>query len=255
MKTLFVHFSLRSPYTFAIALLFAAGALLTSCNKNDDEPGQENLITEDDALDVIEGAMIVPSEGLGAEVESAIYLADEYAEKTITGNPCGETFDSTTMRSVNYPNLTASYTSTWEWTVICNNANIPSALDLSRTAAGTYETARLLSDDSAGSTLNVSNLILGDNYVINGGYGRQGSQESKVRNHSAFSSLLTVDVTDLNVDKGTHSIQSGAATFTLTLTLSGPQSGSQTFEGSIVFNGGGSATITINGNSYTVDWF
>ncbi len=253
MKTLFAKSSQRFSFAVMMALLLSSGALFTSCNKEDNEPRQQEKLTEEDALDVVEGAMMAGTEGLGAEVESAVYLADEYAEKSLTGNPCGETFDSTVVRSISNASLTASYTTSWEWTVLCNNANIPSALDYSRTAAGNYETARMRSDDSAVSAWNIGNLILGDNYVLDGAYTRQGSQESKVRNQYGFSSLFTMEIDELNVDKGTHQIQSGIAGFTLTLT--GPEGNSQAFEGDVVFNGGGNVTIIINGNSYTIDLF
>lgn len=226
---------------------------LSSCKKDAGEnPALNAEISEEEAAAVVEGAVAARSQGLGAEMEDALYLAGEYAEKS-GSNPCGEPFDSTMTRSVDNANLTASYAVSWSWLVSCNALQIPVAIDYQRNIEGSYETARLISDDEAASNWAISNLIQGEHYILDGTYTRQGSQQSKVRDQNSFYSSLLIEVDSLHVDKGTRQIQSGTAGFTLTIT--GPGSNSQTFEGAIAFNGDGSATIIINGNSYTVNLY
>ncbi|MCB0549696.1 MAG: hypothetical protein KDD19_19140 [Phaeodactylibacter sp.] len=239
---------------FTLALLMAISMSLSACNKNaEDTPEPTPQISEEEAAAVVEGAVTARTQGLGAELEDAIYLADEYAEKSGNGGPCGEPFDSTLTRSIDTANLTASYTVNWSWLVNCNTLNIPTAIDYQRAATGSYETARMSSSDSANSNWSISSLIQGPNYVLDGTYTRQGSQQSRVRNQNSFSSTLLIEVDNLNIDKGTRRIQSGIAGFTLTIT--GPGNNTQTIEGDIVFNGNGSATIIINGNSYNVNLY
>lgn len=252
MKT--YAFMMNTPNRFfTLAFVLFLGMSLSACNKNrEDSPTPDATISEEEAAAVVEGAVTARTQGLGAEIEDALYLADEYAEKD-GGNPCGEPFDSTLTRAVDNANLTASYTISWAWQVSCNALDIPVAIDYQRTATGNYETARMISGDNAGSNWAISNLIQGPNYVLDGTYTREGAQQSKVRNQYSFASSLLIEVDNLNIDKGTRRIQSGIAGFTLTVT--GPESNEQTFEGDIVFNGNGTATIIINGNSYTVNLY
>jgi len=51
--------------------------------------------------------------------------------------------------------------------------------------------------------------------------------------------------------KPDRTIESGTATFTLTGAT--PKKGNFSFAGSLVFNGNGTATLTINGTAYSID--
>ena len=87
---------------------------------------------------------------------------------------------------------------------------------------------------------------------MNGAYTRNGSQESKIGQQNSFTSTLTITASNLLVDKSTQEINGGTASFT----LEGSGSGGTniTYTGSIVFNGNQSATLTLNGNSYPLNW-
>ncbi len=233
-------------------MLAAFAILATSCNKETEEP--QNVLNEDEIVAVVEGALLSDTDGLAAQSEDAVYVAEQYTTKdALGGGPCGETKDSTVNYSYSDARITAAYTSTFVWTLNCNNASIPQSLDFDRTANGNYETARMISNDNATGDWLVENIVLGANYVINGTYVRQGTQTSKVRNLNAFSSNLQVVLDDLNLDKGTHRIVSGIASFT----LSGSGTGGRSFsyDGDLVFNGNGSVTIIVNGNSHTIDLY
>jgi hypothetical protein len=233
---------------------FALGTLTTSCDKEATDTTPENLKqpTEEDAVDAMTGALQASTEGMAQEIDATADLAESYTEKS-GGSPCGETFDSTFVRSVNETNITAEYAFTWEWSLDCNAADIPLGLNLATTSSGTYETARMLSQDASSSTWTVDSLFTGANYVFNGTFERTGAQESKVRNQNVFTSVITIEVDDLNIDKGTKQIKSGIAEATIVITGSGGNT--QTFSGDLVFNGDGSVTLIINGNSYTIDLF
>lgn len=231
--------------------VFTMAALWTgACNKPTDEP--EDILNDDEIVALVEGALVADAEGMAQEASDAVYVADQYTTKTLLG-PCGQTTDSTVTRTFNYPQITGAYSTTWTWTVNCNNFQIPTSIDYGRIATGNYETLRMISADSEDSDWTVDNLISGANYILNGVYTRQGSQTSKIRNQNTFTSDLDISVTDLNVDKGTRRIVSGNATFI----LSGSGTGGNTFnyEGSLVFNGNGQVVITVNGHSHTIDLY
>lgn len=235
---------------FYAATLLIVSLIAGACNKEENKPAATP--SEEEAVAVVEGAFIADSEGLSKEVSDAVYVADQYTVKTVTG-PCGQAFDSTVVRSYTTARVTANYTTSWAWTVNCNNLGIPASVDYNRTAQGSYETMRMLSNDNAAGQWMVDNLVTGENYVLNGSYTRQGTQTSKVGNHNNFSSTLTVSASDINVDKGTRRISSGTASFTLAGTASTGESFS--FQGSAIFNGNGEVVITINGHTYTIDLY
>ncbi len=239
--------------TLSVLLFLGTTLLFVSCDRDNDNSPEDQNVTTEDAVDVLSGALAEGSSGLVAEIEAGAKAADEATQKNLTNLDCGETRDSSTVYSVDRTNLSADYTIGWTWTLLCNAQDIPSALNFTRSLQGTYETQRMESDDTADATLTIEQLLVGPNYVFNGGYERDGSQQSKVREMRAFNSNITINVDDLNVDKGTRRITSGLASFS----ISGSSSGGTgfEFEGDIVFNGDGSATIIIDGQQYTIDLY
>ncbi|MCB0704343.1 MAG: hypothetical protein KDC34_03500 [Saprospiraceae bacterium] len=222
-----------------------------ACQKDEDPQPELKTISEEEAAEIVEGALASQSEGIATETLDAAYVADEYAEKIVGGSPCGMTYDSTVDRSLNNPYITALYSSTWEWEVFCNNLDIPTTMNYARTTAGTYATNRLESDDQANSTWTVDNLFGGNPYLINGVYERNGTQQSLIRDQNAFSSNILIEVDDLVIDKDDKHIESGIASFTLTGEVEGGESFS--FEGDIIFLGDLSANLIINGTVYTIE--
>lgn len=245
-------FQLKNTATVFGMTLFAVLALsLGACNKTTEDPTEE-VLNDEEIVALVEGALITDTEGLAKEASDAVYVADQYTTKTLLG-PCGQTTDSTVTRTFNQPMISGSYTTTWTWTVNCNNFQIPTSIDYGRVAQGSYETARMISADSQVSDWTVDNLVSGVNYVLDGTYHREGSQTSKIRSQNTFTSDLDITVTGLNVDKGTRKIVSGAAGFT----LSGTGTGGTAFthEGSLVFNGNGQVIITVNGHTHTIELY
>lgn len=244
-----------------LTLAFATVLLLafTSCDKDDNTSNEEATITEEEAVDIIESALVASTEGIGQEIEDAVYLAEEYSENFESGeieerdNICETVYDSTVVRNINNPNLTLNYNLSWEWSFQCNDLQIPVAMDYTTSTGGDFETARLISTNTSTSEWTLENLFTGTFYLLNGTYNRTGSTESKIGNQNSFSTNLNITVDGLSVNKGDHQIQSGIAS--LTLTATGPNGSDTTIEADIVFNGGGSVTIIINGNSYNIELY
>ncbi len=253
MKNVFkIHF-------FALALL--ASFVLVSCQDKEEDPApepiEETFISEEEAAEVVTASVISNSQGIASEVADAAALADEYAEFQSEdeiqerSNACGQSFDTTVVRDIDKPNITANYTTNWAWTLNCEGL-FPVSLDYSRDMEGIYETNRIFSDDGASSSWTLTNLITGPAYLFNGTYSRNGSQTSKIGNQNSFSSTVDITSTDIAFDKSEQEINSGTATFILT----GQGTGGNTFsfEGSITFTGDQTATIIINGNEYPISW-
>lgn len=111
----------------------------------------------------------------------------------------------------------------------------------------------MASQDGAAHSFTLSGLNPGSStYTYNGTYTRQGSQQSKIRNQTAFSSTLQITASNVTLSKSTQEITGGTAT----VTVSGASTAGNSFSypGQIVFHGNRSATLTLNGNTYPIQW-
>lgn len=251
MKTT-IYFMKNTGKTLTLALL-AAFTLFTSCEKESDAPGSEDAITNDEAVALVEGAMAIEAEGLTAELDAAIDLTMAMQVKSPTNPYCGIGQDSTVSKTFNTARFDGSLSTSWNWMLNCNDQDIPQSLTYSRTGNVNYESLRLISDDYSQGNWSMTNLVGGTEYLFNGTYGREGTQESKVRNQMSFTSEIDFVLSDLAVGKAKRQINSGTATFT----LQGDTSDGKSYHltGSINFLGDGAAEIVINGKSYSVDLY
>lgn len=230
--------------------IFAFAMSLTACDKKDDE-STANLSNEE-VLAVLEGALSSGTQGINSEVNDAIFITQQYAQKAGNNAFCGQTIDSTATRNINNALIVASYTTTWNWSLSCNNLRLPTSIDFHRTTNGDYETARITSVDNANGDWTINNLLTSPSYTLTGSYTRQGNQTLKMptTSRNSFTSTVNTTIHSLSVNKNTLRIESGTATFTLTGI--GSASNSFSYEGNIVFNGNGSATVTINGQTFEI---
>jgi hypothetical protein len=243
--------SWMSLFTFMI--LLSVGFTSFSCeNENEEEP-DTTTIEDEEILAIVSVALVADSEGATAEAVEMAYVAEKELEPSTASVACGETSDSTFITSINESWITGAYENALIWGLNCNDNNVPISIFYGREMDGDYETERLLSEDEASSDWLMESLFIGPNYILNGSYERNGTQESKVREMHAFTSTVLLEIEDLNIDKGEKQIVSGIATFTLNGNINNTTSFSQT--GTVVFLGDGQANIIFNGNTYTVDLF
>lgn len=238
---------------FTFALLISFGAVFTSCDNEEREEPQTTTISDDEIIEIVTAATTSTTEGVTAEAIEMAYVADAVLEKGPTALECGETADSTFVRDIDLDRLNGSYSNYLYWGLNCNGIDLPTSIFFGREMNGNYETDRWISDDGANSDWLIEDLLTGPNYIFNGQYERTGTQESKVREMRRFSSTVTIEVQDLNIDKGQKKIESGIANFTLTGLVNGETSFEHT--GTIVFLGDGMANLIINGNTYTIDLY
>lgn len=249
MKT----FNARISFPKNLIVFALLGTILfsTACEKESTTPNEEEAITTEETVALVEAALADGAEGIANEVDDAIVAAELVLEKTLTNVYCGISKDSTLSRDFNSARFSGNYSTSWQWMLNCNEQEVPQSLDFSRVATGDYESLRLISDDKAEGTWAMTNLVTGTAYLFNGSYIRNGSQESKVRDQKSFTSTVELTVEDLSVGKIKRRITAGTAT----LLIKGQASSGENFSinGSVEFLGNGAAVLTINGQTYPID--
>ena len=228
-----------------LALSFAVLAMVfTACEKTETETD----LTDEEAAEIVENAVSPETGGFSTQMTEAAIVAD----LIIVKHPlCGKQFDSTRVIKKTSGARTFDYTFDWTWGMVCDSNNDPQAINYSYTMDGTYDTPRWSSDDDASHTFQLTGLAPADPFFLyDGNYTRNGFQASKVGQQRSVTSVFTASTTGTEIDKNTHEVHTGTVNFSLT----GSVSNGNTFSkvGTIVFNGNGTATITINGNTWTI---
>lgn len=229
-------------FLFLISLI----AFTTACTQEEEVQTSEE-ITEEDAVEVVENALVAETKGVAGEVEEVDQAIETYAVES----NCGLTGDSAFVYPIDRPNVQGEYNASYQWELVCDGA-IPSTFIFDFENSGYYETNRIKSDDQGFGNWIVTELLTGSNYLFNGMYTREGQQKTKFQESKTFNSTVDMMLKDLAVEKTTGQIQGGTASFTFSGTSS--TGVDVTYTGSIEFLGNQSAIITINGNSYTVNW-
>ncbi|MEZ4829934.1 MAG: hypothetical protein R3C61_27180 [Bacteroidia bacterium] len=233
--------------TFRITPSYLMIALIATLTWSCQEETLE-IVSEEEAVEVIESAVVTSTEGMSSQVEDAAAMTEVYVNSI-----CGQSFDSTITKSLASGTRTYNYTYMWDGSLTCNGAGIPQSISFTYSSNGQYDTPRMSSADQASGSFVLSGLQPSSgNYVYNGSFGRSGSQTSKIRNQNSFTSQLTLTTTNLTVDKSSYEILSGTADVVLTGTASNGTGFS--FTGQITFNGNQSATLIVNGTSYPISW-
>jgi hypothetical protein len=248
------------------SLLVLAFCLTTACTKSTDEIPQANnadlSISEEEAIEVIEGALSANSQGISSETaamaelgaEASNFTGQAHAKSRSQQNilECGVPRDTTFNTSKNTANLTANYELSVNFLLHCTQVGLPQSIDYQKTSKGSHETKRFSSQDASESNWTLNNIVTGADYIANGKYSRTGTQSSKVHNKKQFSYKITVEAENLKVDKGEQTITSGKGSLALEGTDASGKNYS--FKGEIVFTGNQTATVILNGETYTIDW-
>lgn len=239
---------MKTTKLFLVAcLLFIAAA----CNDDDDS---SSAMTSEEAADVVGSSLAVNSSGFTAVVNASIAGADAALEASDGGRTaaCGYT-NEVTFSATNLPGaiITYSYDYSYNYILTCGN-DVPQSLAVNTTYDGQFDAPRLASQHAGTSDLTITALDeTATSYIINGDYNRSGAFQSKIRNKNSSTSTVDFSIDDLAVDKINQKILSGSASVTITGSVTGK--GSFTYTATVVFEGDGTAQVTINGTVYIVD--
>lgn len=235
---------------FFILLLIAASMATFSCKKTNSSSGSSatDSVTTDDAANAVTNAVSPESAGLVAQTQTTVVIINT------NDLACGEMKDTSIAgQSASGAAITYSYSYNSSRMLTCNNG-LPSSFQFNFSGKNSYSSTYIASSDSANGEFTVTGLNAGaSQYVFNASYIRNGDETSTARNHLTFTSTISIQSTDLTIDKSTQQIVSGTAT----VSISGEASNGRSFSytGTITFLGNKQATLVLgNGNNYTIAW-
>lgn len=227
---------------FLIAAVLTA-AFLIACRKNAEDALA--LVSDAEATEIMENAVSGRSAGAAMPTEDMANLADNYF------NLCGVSGDTTLQHSSAAGPVTCSSTIHLTWLVNCNNLNVPQNAVITVNGNSTFATQRWAGNNATTGSLTCTGLNpQASTYIGNGTLSLQGDITGHLRKiDPSLACTTTVALTDLAIRKSDHQITGGAGTVVIVATNGKAQS--QTINGSLVFNGDGTATATVNGHTHT----
>lgn len=245
------------------SLLVFTLLLTTACSKSTDEAPEINaVITDEEAVKLIEDALAANSQGIASDITELTTLAKripQLQENQIAmdrSNPfdleCNVTQDTAFTFSENIANFSTDYALNASYKMNCNQFNIPQTLEYNKIGTGSYESTRLIAENTSESAWSLSNLIMGTEFILGGNYTRTGTYQSKVRNQKEFSATLILSASNLSVSKTMQMLVAGETTVNLSGTDG--DGNEATFSGTITFIGNQMAVLILNGETYEIDW-
>lgn len=227
-------------------LFFAALAALTSCRKDPEEIVE--LLSSSEATEIIEDAVANRTAGLTAPTIDAAAIVDAYL------NSCGIPGDTSISKVKTSGVATYDYTFNMDWLVTCSNLGVPQSANIGIAGNGDFASPHWLGTDVTSGDLTFTGLSPQEaSYVVNGSYDLSGNLTGSLRRTApSFDCVVALTLTNLLLDKTTYQITGGSGTATVTATTANGQT--KTLNGTLVFNGNGSATVEVNGHEHTFQW-
>jgi hypothetical protein len=248
-------------FKLSLIVLLMLGAF--SCKK-DNSTSTSTSVTTDQAADIAAGSLAENSNGFASVTDdiavNAQGISSAHSNLTVNSTQatnsvhqaCGTTLTDSVTRNVTLDSVTVNYTFKYSHTLNCNSSNVPDNVINALTYKGTFDGPRLSSSNSGSAHVTIAGLSpTALDFVVNGEYVRDGSFQSKVGNKASGNSHIDIVGTNITISKTDRKIVSGSATISITGT--GPKGNSFSYTGTIVFNGDGTALLTINGTAYTVN--
>ncbi len=218
-------------------LPFVLGILFTSCQKDQE-------LTEEEVVETIEASLKAADGGAAASAPEMSALLVPYKSSAL----CGFTGDTTITRSTTNWNRSVA----WNWVVNCDSNNEYDHVVFTRSGTASYNGPRLTMNATITGTVTATQLDSSQtSHLMNGTFNRQGnSTYTGPRRTKSYTTDFTHTWVNVEVEKGTRHIIAGTGSVTLTGAVDNGNSFSRT--GSVVYNGDGTATLTMdNGNIYT----
>jgi len=233
-----------------------------SCKK-DNSASTTNSVTTDQAADIAAGSLAENSNGFTTVTDDIAVNAQGINSTNLTVNStvatasvhqeCGTTLTDSVTRSVTVDSVTVNYFFKYWHTLNCNSSNQPDNVIDTLNYKGSFDGPRLSSSNSGNAKVTIAGLTpTATNFVLNGQYTRDGSFQSKIGNKASGNSHINIVGTNITLSKPGRKILGGTANITITGT--GAKGNSFSFNGTITFNGDGTATLALSGGaSYTIN--
>ena len=237
-----------------IQLSFLALVLLgaVSCSKSNTSPAISGNVSNAEAADIAASSLSSNANGVANISDDATSTAQTMAAANPT---CGTIKSDTISRgSASGAPSAYSYHLTYNYVVKCSSLNVPDSLLTNLTYSGSFNGPNLSSSNSGSSIFTVGGLGSASTaFVINGEHKRSGQFKSKIDTTNAGYSSTDIVVTNLTLKKPSRMIESGSATISVTGNVS--KKGNFSYTGTIVFNGDGTAKLTLNGTVYNINLY
>lgn len=235
--------------TFKITLLIVFGLVVAACN-DDDEVKSTNKLSSEEQAEIV-AASIGKSGFAGSSDQSVDYADDAVGTSGSRVADCGYTAENAGSLSGSFGSVVFSYSYDYELGLVCNSNEEPEKFTSDFTYDGNFDGPRFASDYSGAGALIITQLQESNaTYKIGGSYDRAGSFESKVGEQSSGSSNIDININGVEINKSTKVITGGSADASIQGVISGK--GNYSFDAHIVFNGNGTANITVSGDTFVM---
>jgi hypothetical protein len=219
-------------------ILFAATMLAVSCKKNEETPVLD--ATTEEAAIIMATSFCTGNAGTMTQIEDAVELAQAPALKSIL-------YDSSfSVSSAAGAPITYQYQVEYSY-----GFQSPNNYQLTYSSAGSYSSANLSANITAGGTMNVTGFTSGNYLVVNGQSARNGSFAMKIGNKNFITGSVNTVVTNFKFNKTSGLCEEGTATVIVAGTTSAGRSFS--FSGTLVYSGNYNASLTVSGKTYSLN--
>jgi hypothetical protein len=218
----------------ALFLLMAV-MMASSCKKNEETPVLD--ATTEEAAAIMATSFCTGNSGTLTQAEDAVNLAGGLMLKSAL-------YDSSfTVTSVPGAMISFSYQVHYSYGYLN-----PNNFEMSYDATGSYNSPNVSAGVTADGTMNITGLLTGDAYIVNGQSGREGTFVMKIGNQNSINGTVTTTLTNFRFSKSTGLPESGTAT----IAVSGSTNAGRNFgfTGTLVYTGNYTATLTITGKTF-----
>lgn len=237
-------------------LSLALAATVFSCSK-DDKNETPAALTSAEMAEAISQAFTIQGGGLVSQTAVAFNILNANASSSEgrLADMCAQSYD-TTFSGKNADTASVykfTYDFKWNYSVYCDSSK-PSQLKFKYDGTSNYEGPRMTSEDKTTADVIVANLVKDSTfYVVSNSYTRTGTSQSLTGSKKAFKSTITINSSNMKLNKTTGQIVSGTATVRINGTFN---NGGDVFQktGQFTFSGNGSGSLELDGSKYTVAW-
>lgn len=220
--------------------------LLTSCN-NDSEIVA--ALSDSDVAEVIEAAL---QERAGGFITNVQDMTEQIVDAVESGALCDTIYTDTIQKNHQGALIQANYTSSFTYEFMCNIFDNVKTATFSMLTDTEFMTSRIDADGNGTFTGTIDGLALtSPNIMLDGSYILTNTHVLNFKEQETINGTLTLTLTGFEINKFNQNIQSGTGTFTF---IGSTTEDSFSFNGSLVFNGNKTATLTLNGEDYQLDW-
>ncbi len=212
--------------------------MIAGCKKKEETPALD--ATTDEAASIMATSLCTGNAGAITQVEDAVELSQAVSLKSAM-------FDSSfTISSIPGAVITYQYQMNYSYGFLN-----PNNFQLTYNSSGNYNSPNVSAGISCDGALNVTGLLSGDSYVVNGQSSREGTFTMKIGNKTTMTATVSTTLVNFQVSKTTMLAESGTAT----IVVSGNTSTGRSFgfTGTLVYTGNYTGTLTILGKQFYIN--